>query len=75
MIVKGCFNGVSRVVYGCFEGAQDPFLAAMSSSRSDVVTKCVRSRVRLCVPFFLLLVSLEFYVSCPLVFQWCLKKD
>ena len=35
------------------------FLAAMSSSRSDVVTKCVRSCVRSSVPFFLL-VSLKF---------------
>ena len=34
------------------------FSAAMSSSRSDVVTKCVF----LSVPFFFLLVSLEFYL-------------
>ena len=36
------------------------FLAAMSSSRSDVVTKCVRVCVRPSVPFFFLLVSLKF---------------
>ena len=57
MIVKGCFNGVSRVVYGCFEGAQDPFLAAMSSSRSDVVTQSVR--VFVFSSLFFLLVSLK----------------
>ena len=36
------------------------FLAAMSSSRSDVVTQCVRVFVR--VSLFFLLVSLEFYL-------------
>ena len=48
------------------------FFAAMSSSRSDVVTKCVCVFVRVSVPFFLF-VSLEF-LSSPIEFQWCLKK-
>ena len=39
------------------------FLAAMSSSRSDVVTQFVRSCVRSSVrPLFFLLVSLKFYL-------------
>ena len=37
-------------------------LAAMSSSRSDVVTQCVRLFVRSSVPFFFLLLSLKFYL-------------
>ena len=54
------------------------FLAAMSSSRSNVVTQFVRSFVFLFVrssPFFLLL-SLVFLgvSSCPKEFQWCFKK-
>ena len=43
---QGCFKGVSR------------FLAATSSSRSDVVTQSVHLFVRLSVPFFSL-VSLK----------------
>ena len=54
------------------------FLAAMSSSRSDVVTKCVR--VSVCVSLFSLLVSLEFYLvlkcfkGVSRVFQECFKN-
>ena len=53
------------------------FLAAMSSSRSDVVTKCVRLCVR--VSLFFLLVSLKFLVifksfnDVSRVFKGCLK--
>ena len=54
------------------------FLAAMSSSRSDVVTQCVRVSVR--VSLFFLLVSLEFYLvlkcfnGVSRVFQECFKS-
>ena len=48
------------------------FLAAMSSSRSDVVTQFVCSFVflRVC-PFFSF--SVFEVSSCPKEFQWCLK--
>ena len=45
------------------------FLAAMSSSRSDVVTQCVFPCFRVSVPFFSFNV-LEVSAS-PKVFQWC----
>ena len=45
-------------------------LAAISSSRSDVVTQCVRVFVRPS-PFFSFSVLEE--SSCPKEFQWCLK--
>ena len=44
------------------------FLAAMSSSRSDVVTQCVR----LFVPFFSF--SIFGVLSSPEESQWCFKK-
>ena len=47
------------------------FLAAMSSSRSDVVTKFVRPCVRVFVPFFSL--SVLKVSSRPKEFQWCFK--
>ena len=48
------FVRISSVVHSLF-------LAAMSSSRSDIVTQSVRPFVRPFVPFFFLLVSLKFY--------------
>ena len=48
------------------------FLAAMSSSRSDVVTQFVRPFVRLFVPFFSF--SVLGVLSGPKEFQWCFKK-
>ena len=48
------------------------FLAAMSSSRSGVVTKCVHSFVRSSL-FLFLLVSLEFYLVLK-CFNGVLKK-
>ena len=47
----------------------EQFLAAMSSSRSDVVTQCVFPCFRVSVPFFSFNV-LEVSAS-PKVFQWC----
>ena len=43
--------------YSKYENSGNRFLAAMSSSRSDVVTQSVRVSVR---PLFFLLVSLKF---------------
>ena len=58
----------------------DYFLAAMSSSRSDVVTQCVRVSVCPCFrPFFFLLVSLKFplvlkgFIVVSRQFKGCLK--
>ena len=48
------------------------FLAAMSSSRSDVVTQCVRVFVRVFVPFFSFIVL--GVLSSVKVFQWCFKS-
>ena len=53
-----CLEGVLKVSERCLEGiwkmsgGSYPFLAAMSSSRSDGVTQSVRSCVRSSVPFF-----------------------
>ena len=49
-------------------GGTKTFLAAMSSSRSDVVTKFVRS----CVPFFSF--SVLEVLSSPKEFQWCFRQ-
>ena len=48
------------------------FLAAMSSSRSDVVTQFVCLSVRSFVPFFSF--SVFEVLSSPKEFQWCFKK-
>ena len=44
----------------------------MTSSRSDVVTQCVRVSVCSCVPFFSF--SVIGVLSSPKEFQWCFKK-
>ena len=49
------------------------FLAAMSSSRSDVVTQFVHLFVRPSVPFFSF--SVLGVLSSPKEFQWCFKKE
>ena len=58
---SGSANIIDRAIY---LGREGYFLAAMSNSRSDVVTQfvfsCFRVSVFLSVPFFFLLVSLKF---------------
>ena len=51
------------------------FLAAMSSSRSDVVTQCFRSCFRSCVPFFSFSVFgvLKSFNGVSRKFKGCLK--
>ena len=63
LLVLKSFIGVSRKF--------NLFLAAMSSSRSDVVTQSVRSFVRVSVPFFSF--SVIEVSSRPKEFQWCFK--
>ena len=51
--------GAGIVLFSSLKG----FLAEMSSSKSYVVTQCVRnSFIPPCVPFFFLSVSLEFFL-------------
>ena len=52
MGVKRCFKGFQGFSKIVSRKLKSVFLAAMSSSRSDIVTQCIRSSVRQCVPFF-----------------------
>ena len=54
---RGCPN--VEILFVCAFVAAKHFLAAMSSSRSDIVTQFMFSFIR---PLFFLLVSLEFYL-------------
>ena len=65
-------------VFECLGVSLSPFLAAMSSSRRDVVTQFVRLFVFSCVPFFLLVSSesvmqLECHIMSPRKFKGCMK--
>ena len=67
MVFLGGFNVVHLTATTSIISFQD-FLAAMSSSRSDVVTQFVRSCVRPFVPFFSFSV-----LGVSMVFQGCIK--